>query len=276
MKITVALLLSVLAFNTSAQSIYSTISGGHSFKLGEQNLTSFNFNKYFALYNPTLMQKVDVSLGKGTNIDVGVGYHFKKNIGIELNTSYLFGGSTTAKSEYATGNVITRTLTSKMLRINPKVLITTANPSLNAFMSCGMLFGFGKINYIQRDDSGDMIVVLFNNELSGGWSFGIKSGIGIIYSMNRRFSIYGEVNFITMSYAPTEGKVIEFISFNEDKLDELKIGQKEVHYKDEIEVSTYDPNKPYEALKHSYPFGSYGLNFGIRFNFWNKSTELDN
>lgn len=274
MKKSISIFIFLFSINSFSQKLYTDISGGYNFILGEQNLTSFNFNQYFVIISPTIRQKVDVSLGKGVNLDLSVGYNFKSNYSIEINSSYLFGAAITGTSEFGTGNVITRSIKSNMFRLNPCFVITAANEKISPYMKIGAIFGFGKINFIQRDDLGETTLVLYNNEFSGGWSFGMNAGLGLNYSINKSISFFGEANFVTMSYAPSRGNVVEYISQGEDKLNDLDLGQREFEFADEVESIVYDPDTPTKTLKHSFPFGSIGIKAGLRINLWNGQSEI--
>jgi opacity protein-like surface antigen len=273
MKKLSAICLLFFTLNSFSQKLYADFSGGYNFVLGAQNLTSFNFNQYIGIVSPGLSQKVDVSLGKGVNLDASIGFNFKSNYSLEINCSYLMGSAITSTSEYWTLSVVTRTIQANMFRLNPCIILTTGNERLNPYMRIGAMFGFGKINYIQRDDVGDTTLVLYNNEFSGGWAFGMNAGIGLNYSINKSISLFGEANFITMSYAPTKGKVVEYISHTGEELDDLDIAQKEFEFLDEVEKTPYDPDTPTKTLKHSFPFGSIGVKVGLRISLWNGQSE---
>src|SRR5690606_38115579 len=170
MKILSIFILTILPLISHSQKLYASLSGGYNFILGEQNLTNNSINNYFGIVYPYSLEKVNVSLGKGTNIDFGIGYQFKKHFGIELLGTYNYGAEIKGTTQYVPSLIYTRSISANMVKINPNIRLTTKNPTFNQYMRIGVIMGYGKIRNIQREDKADTIVMYYENVFSGGMS----------------------------------------------------------------------------------------------------------
>ena len=104
--------------------------------------------------------------------------------------------------------------------------------------------------------------------MNGSLAYGVSAAIGATYKLNKKISIFGEISSINLSYAPTKG-IYTYVSFNGvDETLNLKTKYKEINFVDNY---TYNPNvtspelMPGTEIKQHYPFGSLGLNIGLRF-----------
>lgn len=77
-------------------------------------------------------------------------------------------------------------------------------------------------------------------------------------------------SMVNFSYSPTKGKLTESTLDGTDRLPDLTTDEKEVDF---VKSYTTETNTPYshliprQELKETYPFGSYGLNIGLRIGF---------
>ena len=264
------LVLIVLAISTCftslhAQGLFVKINAGYGLKASSQNMTGFT-NQTSATGSIT-REQVNISFGKGFNFGAGVGYMFSENIGAELDVSYLLGGKSLAHQTY-TGGYSDLTFYARFLRLNPSLIISAGSGNISPYIKMGVLFGMGSITYIFDDyDDGD--ILYFKNKLNGGISFGLTSGIGANFSLSDMLSIFGELNMVNMSYAPKKGEITEYTSNGINQLPDLTTKQKETEYLKEFTVSTANPtpdSQPSQALSQKMPFGSVGLNIGVKIN----------
>lgn len=284
-QLSIVFAISLFAKTLLAQGPYVYIDPGFNFKMSTQNIDGF--------HNFTLVSRVDtsgqtsslntyeqvnVSLGKGFTIAGAFGYMFSKHIGAELNLSYLIGGKNKAESSstyYTPTNVLSNTgktsLSGSMFRINPTLVLEGGCENFNPYAKFGLLIGIGSILKVQNDDNNG---VLYTRKtcLNGGMALGFNAGIGASYRFCENFFLFGELNMVNLSYAPTRGKLIEATYDGEDVLEDMTIREKETEfvkeYSDEYNVPV-DTSEPKKELRQKYPFGSFGINVGVKFRFGN-------
>ena len=211
-------------------------------------------------------------MGKGFNFGGAFGYMFNKNIGTELGISYLLGGTTKAISEY-TNKIIepdgtttintgkgTYTLSSTMFRFMPSIIISSGFESIDPYAKFGFIIGTGSVILDSESDQNDTKSTWKYN---GGLALGMTGAIGANFPVNDKMAFFGEINIVNMSYAPTKGEFIESIINGQDVTDD-----KGIEFVDKIYTSSeYTPDSgPYQELKNTYPFGSVGINIGLRMN----------
>ena len=255
-----------------AQGAYLNINSGYATSMSSQNLSGFE-NSTFEFYSNSYSMKseqINFSFGKGLNFGADFGYMFNKNLGAEIGVSYLIGGKTISTLTQP-NNSTEITVSSKMLRINPSLVITSSFEKINPYAKFGLILGSG---YVILSSNQEISGQQSNSEsikLSGGIAIGLTSGIGAIYKINDKLSFFGELNMINLSYAPTKGIKTDFRIDGVDMLPSLPTRQKETEYLDSFTVTSSNSNpqdsEPSKALKQKLPFGSFGLNLGLRVNF---------
>jgi len=256
--------ISLFTNNLFAQGAYVNINTGYGFGMSSQNLYYFDFYNYTSGDNSSTYEQVNVSLGKGLNLGGDFGYMFNENIGAELGISYLLGSKSKAKEIYSDGST-DYTLSSKMLRINPSLVIASGIERFNPYAKFGLIMGSGSVMYEYFDnDEGDIEVIKM--KLSGGIALGLSSGIGAIYNLSDKMSFYGELNMVNLSYAPTKGIVTEATSNGADELPDMTTNEREIEFVDSYTNNSHD-SQPRKELKQKLPFGSFGVNIGLRINF---------
>jgi outer membrane protein W len=268
-KVLFTFLVLSMALNTLyAQGPYVNLHTGYGLRMSSQNISFLSFENITSGANSNTYEQIDVSLGKGLNLGGAIGYMFNKNIGAELGVSYLIGSKYEAKDEYV-GGVRDLTLSAKMLRINPTLVIASGFEKFNPYAKFGIVIGSGSILYeISNNDQVDLYEaeIVFN----GGTALGLTSGVGAMYTLNKMFSIYGELNMINLSYAPTKGEFTKATLNGADELLDMTTNEKEIEFVDKYTKSTSGTpidSEPTKILRQRFPFGSLGLNIGVNFRF---------
>jgi opacity protein-like surface antigen len=260
-KMTLVLItISLLSNNLFAQRPYVSLNAGYGFKMSAQNLSIFNFYNSTITDMTTSYEQVNVSLGKGLNSGGTIGYMFNKHIGAELGISYLIG----SKAKFTEKDVDITTnysISSKMLRIIPSVVISSGFDKINPYARFGLVIGKGSVMIEAQND-----LIAMKMKMNGGIAFGISSGIGANYNLNQKISIFGELNMVNMSYAPTKGKIMEANILGIDMVGDMTTNERETDYVDSYTVDNDPNNPPSDSEPSKLPFGSLGLNFGLRFN----------
>ena len=254
--------------NLFGQETYMKINAGYSVNMSSQNLEYFDFYNYNIATNSNTNEQVFVSLGKGLNFDGTIGYMFNENIGAELRLSYLIGGKSTAKHDYENG-AMDYTISSNMLRANPSLVLSTGSKGINPYAKFGVIIGTGSVNY-KYEDNEDGDIYKANLKMDGGLALGLNAAIGVNYTFNDNMSLFGEINMINMSYAPDKGEITEATYNGTDELPDMTTREKEIDFVDSYTYNQNDPppeSEPKKELKQKLPFGSLGLNLGLRIGF---------
>ena len=258
-----------------AQGAYLNINSGYATSMSSQNLSGFENSTYEFYSNSYSLkhEQIIFSFGKGLNFGADFGYMFNKNLGAEIGVSYLIGGNTISTLTQP-NNSTEITVSSKMLRINPSLVITSGFEKINPYAKFGLILGSGYVILSSNQEISGFSGQQSNYQsikLSGGIAIGLTSGIGALYKINDKLSFFGELNMINLSYGPTKGIKTDFRIDGVDMLPSLTTRQKETEYLDSFTETSSNSNpqdsEPSKKLKQKLPFGSFGLNLGLRVNF---------
>ena len=258
-----------------AQGAYLNINSGYATSMSSQNLSGFENSTYEFYSNSYSLkhEQIIFSFGKGLNFGADFGYMFNKNLGAEIGVSYLIGGNTISTLTQP-NNSTEITVSSKMLRINPSLVITSGFEKINPYAKFGLILGSGYVILSSNQEISGFSGQQSNSEsikLSGAIAIGLTSGIGALYKINDKLSFFGELNMINLSYGPTKGIKTDFRIDGVDMLPSLPTRQKETEYLDSFTETSSNSNpqdsEPSKKLKQKLPFGSFGLNLGLRVNF---------
>ena len=289
MKITKAALfvfaITLFTSNLFAQGAYVNINAGYGFSMSPQVIlydyeaTSIDDNSTGDHSFTSTYENVTGSLGKGFNFGGAFGYMFNKNMGAEIGVSYLLGGKTeekyksTQKTIETEGTITTNTtnrttsLSSRMLRFNPSIVITSGFEGIDPYAKFGFIIGTGSVILDSEIDQNDTKSTWKYN---GGVALGMTGAIGANFTVNDKMAFFGEINMVNMSYAPTKGELTESTANDTDLLPGSSVSQKEIEFIDSQSYSSdYIPppdSEPSKRLKTKYPFGSVGISIGLRMN----------
>jgi len=262
-------ILFALIMSTSSiygQGGYLNISAGYGFQMSSGNLG--NFYIFRTTNSSNTYKQVNLSLGKGFNFGGAVGLMFNKNIGAELGITYLIGAKSKAQDSYIGGQTDYK-LSARMLRINPSLVISAGYKVINPYAKMGVLIGLGSVNEEIVDNAGGDLTE-GKIKMNGRFALGANAGVGLLCKLNKRFYLFGELNMINMSYAPTKGKLTEATLNGVDILSHMTTSDKETEYVDSYTDSQSNPqldSQPTKAMKVKIPFGSVGAILGFRICF---------
>lgn len=266
-RITFMLVVSISLMTNSmfAQGVYVSINTGYGFSASSENTGTTSYNNNGS--NVTTYSKEDYSFGKGLNFCGSIGYMFNKNIGAEIGYSYLTSDKTTLKSSFVNGTDVLD-FSSSMSRITPSIVIYSGMSGINPYAKFGMIIGSGSItekdNYTQNPNNW-----LTTMKLNGGMAFGLTASVGAEYKLSGKLSLFGELAMVNMSYAPTKGEITAYTLNGINKMESLSTNQRLTDY---VETYTLTDNQttpetePAKRLIQKFPFGSVGLNIGLKYN----------
>lgn len=256
---------------SESKGFYIDVYAGYAYKISTENLAhSFEMYNLSMENGDTEYEAIYISLGQGFALGGNVGYMFNKHIGTEIGITYLWGKTFEARKHSEMSNE-KYTLSSSMFRFSPSIILQAGFENINPYAKFGLVFGVGKVIYTYDDY---FIPQTNETKYYGGMAFGINAAIGAIFKLNDRFSLFGEINTINMSYSPTKSEITEASENGQDILPNLSVYNKEVEYFDNYVKKKYDPehpepdyNQPRQEMKFKLPFGSLGLNIGLKINF---------
>jgi hypothetical protein len=258
--------IGLFANNLFAQGAFVNFHAGYGFQMSSQNISYFSFYNQTTGNNSITNEQINVSFGKGINFGGAFGYMFNKNVGAELGVSYLIGGKTKAR-DISPNSITDYTLTSNMFRINPSLIIASGFEKLNPYAKFGLVVGFGSVKYGYTDNN-DGDIEVRKRTLNGGAAIGLTSALGLMYDLSSKLSLFGELNMVNLSYAPTKG---EYTEATYNGIDELPGMTTRERSSDFLNKYTYTnpplDSQPKQELKEKLPFGSLGLNIGLCFKF---------
>jgi len=270
--------ISLFASNVFSQGMYVRLNAGYGMGASSQNLEDFsNYTRAYRSSNGSYdytYEQVDISLGKGLNLGGALGYMFSSNFGAELGVSYLLGGKSTATETYngsSSSDIYEYSISAKMFRINPSIILTTGSEGLSPYAKFGVIVGMGSIQMeYEYTDTEDGDVSIEKLKLDGGIALGLSAALGVNYKLSESMSLFGEINMVNMSYAPTKGEVTEATYNGANELPDYTTNEKLTDFVDSYSYNSQDnqsENEPDKELKQKMPFGSFGLNLGLHIKF---------
>ena len=280
----IAFTIALFTSNLMAQGAYVNINAGYGFSMASQSMLGNSSNSYTENYgtgdytSSGTYEVVNASFGKGLNFGGTFGYMFNEHVGAEVGVSYLLGGKTEGKSESTykmidydgttttTTSTFTTTYSSTMLRFIPSVVIAAGLDGIDPYAKFGVVIGMGSVKSEEEGtDDGDVTVEKWKH--SGGMGLGLNAALGANFSISDNMVFFAELNMVNMSYAPTKGEMTEATYNGKDVLPDLTTSQKEIEYVDSNTWSSSDDpsdSEPAKQLKNKLPFGSVGINVGLR------------
>jgi len=159
-------------------------------------------------------------------------------------------------------------LSSTMFSFNPSIVIAKGMNGINPYARFGVIIGMGSIietiKYTENPNSSSTTM-----KLNGGNTVGLSAAIGAQIKLMGRISVFGELAMVNMSYAPTRGEITAYTFNGIDKLTSLKPREILTDYVETYTVNanqTTPDNEPSKSLLQKFPFGSAGINIGLKYS----------
>ncbi len=260
-------ILALWAQNVSAQNFFVSAQSGYALGASQQSLSMLDYQSYSVFTGISERNQIYLSLGKGFNAGLSCGYNFNNNVALNLGVSYLIGSKTEAHQTFSS-SIYDYSMSAKMLRLIPSISISTDFERLDVYARVGVIIGFGNVKFDSKQFSGQNIEES-TLILNGGPAFGINSGIGTLFSISDKLSLFGEIDMMNMAYSPNKGIMTNSTYNGIDQLPTLTTNEKELEFLDSYtETDNSDQDAiPQKFPKCKLPFGSIGLNIGLRINF---------
>ena len=243
---------STLAAN--AQGPYAKLGAGYQFGMGSATQTQISGNQ---------VERVKLNYGKGVVGNLAVGYMFNPNIGAELGFGYLAGAKTETKSVYS-NRVENNINYSRMLLIQPSVIISAGKEGLNPYAKFGLVAAKGKlVNEYELSQNG---IYEIKTESTGGWGLGLQGALGLEFGLSEQLGFFTELSMSNLTYAPERSEIVSYEYNGADYMYAVSTRNLETEY-----VDSYQDNKsdsmPRQALKENLPLSHVGINIGVKFGF---------
>jgi hypothetical protein len=258
---------SLFSITLFAQGIYVKVNASYGFGMSSQYLVNFGFYNFIQEEDSYTRELVNVSLGKGLILGATLGNMFNENIGVELGFSYLFGGKTKTKGTWPIGTE-DYALSSRMLRLTPTLVLASGFGNMNPYAKFGVVIGSTSImheTYHKREGN----TWVEKMKLQGRLALGVFAGLGAVFNLNDNISFFGEMNMVNLSFAPTKGEITEATFNGIDVLYGMPIHHRKIEFVNSHTRNWTAPpvmTQPRQELKQKFPFGSIGLNIGLRIN----------
>ncbi len=260
--------ISLFANSLFAQKYYVTVNAQYGLNMG--SFWDYENHSNTIVNTTDTWEKFNSSLGKGLSTGAAFGYMFTENIGAELGISYLLGDKSEYNSNDQNQNITKNTIySSKMLQINPSFIITAGLKKINPYAKLGLVVGSGSVLQ-EYNENNKGTITLQKTKNNGGLALGLNAGIGVLYSLNTKMSLFGQLNMMDMAYGPTKGEITEYTINGADQLANTLVSDKKFEYVDSYTIDASNPpsnSEPSKQIKTNYPFNNWGFNLGVKYSF---------
>lgn len=209
-----------------------------------------------------------INLGQGLNAGATFGYMFNKIIGLELGANYLMSSKINTSQTSYTGDYRNYEISAKMVQLKPTLVFRGGFDKINPYGKIGLVIGSGKI-ILESDFKDGTDTFNTTLEINEGMPIGFQATLGTLYKINDKFSLFGELDMISLSYAPKKGEYTEYVKNGSDRLPTMSVSVREIEFVDSF-TSTGLPSSPTQPDKVPavpFSFSSIGINIGVQYQF---------
>ncbi len=254
-----------------AQKPYVELMGGYNFGNGKMNLGEV----YSSSNGIGSVERVKGSYGEGFHIGGAIGYTINKNIALEAAVNLIDGRSfkTSFYSSHTNGlgliisNNYELESRSEFIQFIPSLMVHFGWSTFDPFAKVGLVLGTGTVyySYLEKDSYNDIESYY---ELSQGLGLGYKTSIGSYYHFNEWFSCFAEFSALNINFSPNKGRLTSYKENGIEQIDSMPVNEREVEFEDVYDFNyntNHNQNEPSKEMKQALPFGSVGLQLGVRF-----------
>lgn len=209
-------------------------------------------------------EAVHGSFGSGLSFHLGVGASINGSLGYDVEAGYLVGRKYTTQYSYTSGSYINREkqeISSSSFQIAPSLTFTAGTGSIQPYTRVGPVIALSKLKSKDSEyNTYSGINEITENEYTGGISLGFKGVLGVAFNTDKKLHFFGEVSFVSMSYAPTEREITAYTVDGNDALNSIPKEFRKTELKDKITNTD-----THAELQQKYSLGSLGIQAGVRF-----------
>ncbi len=271
-KIICIILISLMGWNlTHAQKFYARVGVGG----GISTSASLDLiYKYETDGTSSYLSIVPVGIGNGVNGNLSFGYLFNKYLGVDLTVNGFMGfptGSDSVSSLLGSSRSEVK-IAGDLISFIPGIVITAGLEKVNPYARFGVLIGAFPMLFQRYKMENPTVNPAQSAELTnsfyGGVALGYSATGGCDFSLNKLINLFVELSFSHATWSPNYSEVIEYTVNGEDRLSTLTTYQKKTEYVDKIKFDVNPSlDSPREALRETYPFSTFAVNFGVKFKF---------
>ena len=255
--------LLLIGICSQAQTIY--LRGG----LGAAITTAAQINADYT--SPNLTSK-KAGYGSGLPFILAAGYQFNHNLGFELGIDYFYGFKYKTATSILTYDVEAKSH-GQMLSLVLAFVVTLPFEKFRPYARLGLKIGVlnSVTDELHQVDNGAKAatsrVIDATRKDYGGVALGLQAALGSDFALNKKISLFAEIQVDGISYSPTHGKYTNYNVNGEDQLGNMFVKDKSWDYKKEIDRTKTIPNdQPDELSRVNYAFSNVGLVVGVKFN----------
>lgn len=273
-----------LIFSSTAftQEFYLKFGGGYAFpgagkqiySYAQRDILNTGIEPYLAdlvfdqQTNLVSSKKVKDSYGRGGKVGVTFGYMFGEHTGFEVAFNGFFG--TKIKSEVTTdnGNISHHDFSTSalMYTITPAFVVSTpmADGSVKPYGRLGAYIGIDPriTTRAVANIFGNKDAFKFGDRLSGKTIFGVEIAFGSDFRLSSKLSAYAELTLISASASFKKRNIIQDEIFGINILPVLDVTEFDLVKR----LPDFKNAGPALDESHPMPFGSIGLNVGVKYS----------
>jgi hypothetical protein len=260
-----------LASVAGAQNFYARVGTGMSIQTASDLTLMYDYDE-----SSSTVSTVPVGFGTGYHLNAAFGYMIKKYLGVELGVTKFFGFNNQADAHYLLFYMSNSGTGSKMkgnmLYFTPAVILTPGLEKVNPYMRVGMNMGvLSNIisNYTFTDSyEGFTTDYEVTEKYTGGLAMGFNAACGVDWNITSLITLFAEVNFNGISWAPKKSEITQYEENGEDMLSSLTEKQKVTEYSRDVNLDETIPDTdPNQGLLYNFPFSNAGMIVGIKFRW---------
>lgn len=271
-----AIAICLFAGNVNSQKIYLRLGLGggvglkqyEGFMWANETITSTTHDEEYK----------SLGFGGGLNVNLAGGFMLSDNIGIELGVNEFIGlNKTTKVSDTRAGFEESREVkvSGMMLQLVPAIVITPKLEKLNPYARLGMIIGILP-SFTEKISSTQTVTpvskatlattqIEYKEKNNGGIALGFTAAAGVDMNLSDNLSLFGELVYNGITYAPTKGKVKTWTVNGVDQIATAVTRDKEWTYEKKIDTDAAIPDGSADKReKQSFNFSNVLINIGIK------------
>lgn len=271
------LFIFLIIFTTHAQEstdsengFYVSIGGGFGVGLCYYNPSDYYYEDYYPSYDN--VKSINFVPGRGFNVNLGAGYMFNKNIGVQMNVKDFFGLPIKQSiNNFYNGASNFRTISYRysgmMLQVIPSVVLDLGLDKIDPYARFGLSIGAftqvtNKITEVRNSNTSNFV-----GKYSGNIPLGYSAALGVKFNLNDHLSLFGEFDCNGINYSPKKYKLTTYTENSVDKLSTLSLRQTETDFVKSYDASQSSAGSPRQQLRQTFPFSNFEINIGATFRF---------
>jgi hypothetical protein len=254
----------------SRTGFYGSIGGGFGIGLCYYDPCDYYDEDYYPSFDN--YKAIDFVPGRGFNVNLGAGYMFSKNIGVQLNVKDFFGlPIKQTLNNFQGGESLDYTesfrYTGMMLQVIPSVVLDLGFDKIDPYARFGMSIGaFPQIMLKKTEVQGNNTYE-YVGKYKGNVPLGFSAAVGVKYNLNEHFGLFGEFDCNGINYSPKKYILTKYTENNIDKLSTLPLSQTEIDFVKSYDAKLNTNDSPTKQLKQTFPFSNFEINIGATYRF---------